>query len=339
MAETHAAPAETSGSQEASDLDRQIERLLPALRHAVRRHLEYHEARGDLRPREVEPDDLVIEAVARALREREQAPPSEKVYRWLLRFAYTIVEEEVRRRRTEHAHVVASLDDPLVSHTAEHAFDEPVRRRLDVMPAPGPLPEEVVERWEFQEYLEIQLNRLPRFARVPGSGDAGVVDHVLVDPATHQATHLVVLAVDVVSQDVLVPVDWIRGVDANGFFVDADRKELLALPAYRAPRTDEEIAATVRAAIEQRLGRKVENRGVVAEASLARLSGSKESGVTRERLMRALQEVRGNQRVTSQNPETTYEALERYGRDLTQLAAQGKLDPVIGRDDEIRRVI
>ncbi|MBO0860560.1 MAG: ATP-dependent chaperone ClpB [Chloracidobacterium sp.] len=62
-------------------------------------------------------------------------------------------------------------------------------------------------------------------------------------------------------------------------------------------------------------------------------------GVTRERLMRALQEVRGGQRVTSQNPETTYEALERYGRDLTRLAEQGKLDPVIGRDDEIRRTI
>jgi len=65
----------------------------------------------------------------------------------------------------------------------------------------------------------------------------------------------------------------------------------------------------------------------------------KEHGVTRERLMRALQEVRGNQRVTTQTPEATYEALERYGRDLTQLAGQGKLDPVIGRDDEIRRVM
>jgi ATP-dependent Clp protease ATP-binding subunit ClpB len=64
-----------------------------------------------------------------------------------------------------------------------------------------------------------------------------------------------------------------------------------------------------------------------------------EFGVTRERLMRALQEVRGAQRVTSQNPEATYEALERYGRDLTRLAEQGKLDPVIGRDDEIRRTI
>ena len=65
----------------------------------------------------------------------------------------------------------------------------------------------------------------------------------------------------------------------------------------------------------------------------------REFGVTRERLMHALQEVRGSQRVTTQNPEATYEALEKYGRDLTQLAGQGKLDPVIGRDDEIRRVI
>ncbi|MBK7927851.1 MAG: ATP-dependent chaperone ClpB [Bryobacterales bacterium] len=62
-------------------------------------------------------------------------------------------------------------------------------------------------------------------------------------------------------------------------------------------------------------------------------------GVTRDRLMRTLQEVRGSQRVTTQNPEATYQSLEKYGRDLTALAAQGKLDPVIGRDEEIRRVI
>lgn len=65
----------------------------------------------------------------------------------------------------------------------------------------------------------------------------------------------------------------------------------------------------------------------------------KEFGATRDKLMKALQEVRGHQRVTSQQPEGTYQALERYGRDLTQLAAKGKLDPVIGRDEEIRRVI
>jgi ATP-dependent Clp protease ATP-binding subunit ClpB len=65
----------------------------------------------------------------------------------------------------------------------------------------------------------------------------------------------------------------------------------------------------------------------------------KELGVTRDRLMQALREVRGSQRVTTKNPEATYEALEKYGRDLTKMAGEGKLDPVIGRDDEIRRVI
>ncbi len=62
-------------------------------------------------------------------------------------------------------------------------------------------------------------------------------------------------------------------------------------------------------------------------------------GATREQLLKALAEVRGSHRVTDQNPEEKVQALERYGRDLTEAAALGKLDPVIGRDDEIRRVI
>jgi ATP-dependent Clp protease ATP-binding subunit ClpB len=62
-------------------------------------------------------------------------------------------------------------------------------------------------------------------------------------------------------------------------------------------------------------------------------------GVTRDNVFQALTSVRGSQRVTSQTPEGTYQALERYGRDLTDLARKGKLDPVIGRDEEIRRVI
>ncbi len=65
----------------------------------------------------------------------------------------------------------------------------------------------------------------------------------------------------------------------------------------------------------------------------------KEAGLNRARLEAAIQSVRGAQRVTTQNPEETYESLEKYGRDLTVAAAQGKLDPVIGRDEEIRRVI
>ncbi len=63
------------------------------------------------------------------------------------------------------------------------------------------------------------------------------------------------------------------------------------------------------------------------------------AGVTKDAILGALAEVRGSQRVTSQNPEETFAPLEKFGRDLTELARQGKLDPVIGRDDEIRRTI
>jgi len=62
-------------------------------------------------------------------------------------------------------------------------------------------------------------------------------------------------------------------------------------------------------------------------------------GVTHDAVLKALTAIRGGQRVTSQNPETTYKSLEKYGRDLTAAARQGKLDPVIGRDEEIRRVV
>ncbi|HQR07329.1 MAG TPA: ATP-dependent chaperone ClpB [Gemmatales bacterium] len=65
----------------------------------------------------------------------------------------------------------------------------------------------------------------------------------------------------------------------------------------------------------------------------------KEAGLTRDELLKALKDVRGAQRVTTQNPEGTYQSLQKYGRDLTELAAKGKVDPVIGRDEEIRRVI
>jgi len=64
-----------------------------------------------------------------------------------------------------------------------------------------------------------------------------------------------------------------------------------------------------------------------------------DAGVSREAILAALQQVRGGKRVTDQDPESKYQALERFGRDLTELARGGKLDPVIGRDDEIRRVV
>ncbi len=64
-----------------------------------------------------------------------------------------------------------------------------------------------------------------------------------------------------------------------------------------------------------------------------------EHGITHDAILAALKQVRGAQRVTSQDPESTFQALEKYGRDLTQMARDGKLDPVIGRDEEIRRII
>ncbi|MGA8534699.1 MAG: ATP-dependent chaperone ClpB [Candidatus Tumulicola sp.] len=74
-----------------------------------------------------------------------------------------------------------------------------------------------------------------------------------------------------------------------------------------------------------------------ASGEIGRLFGN--AGVTRDKLVQALRDVRGNQRVTTKDPEGTYKSLERYGRDLTLEAERGKLDPVIGRDEEIRRVV
>jgi ATP-dependent Clp protease ATP-binding subunit ClpB len=102
---------------------------------------------------------------------------------------------------------------------------------------------------------------------------------------------------------------------------------------------------------ESRLGRELQERLEQADQARTELGDEYLStehlllaladvvGATREQLLGALREVRGSHRVTSQNPEEQYQALEKYGRDLTEAARQGKIDPVIGRDDEIRRVI
>ncbi|MEE4363568.1 MAG: ATP-dependent chaperone ClpB [Desulfotignum sp.] len=74
-----------------------------------------------------------------------------------------------------------------------------------------------------------------------------------------------------------------------------------------------------------------------AKGKIAEILGRQ--GVTRDAILSVLKDIRGNQSVTDQNPEERYQALEKYGRDLTQLARTGKLDPVIGRDDEIRRIV
>src|SRR5438105_8876844 len=111
---------------------------------------------------------------------------------------------------------------------------------------------------------------------------------------------------------------------------------------YIAPRVNEVLTAAETEA------QQMKDEYVSVEHLLLALAGVKDgavaeafrsAGLTREKLLEATAAVRGGQRVTSPTPEGTYEALEKYGRDLTALAQQGKLDPVIGRDEEIRRVI
>jgi ATP-dependent Clp protease ATP-binding subunit ClpB len=140
--------------------------------------------------------------------------------------------------------------------------------------------------------------------------------------------------------------------------VGADPRDLLGQVQAELDRTPKVSGAGVQVGISQRL-RKVLVRAhdeiqqfrdeyVSAEhllLALLEVGGGaverilRQAGVMRETLLQALTQVRGSQRVTSQTPESTYAALEKYGRELTQLARQGKLDPVIGRDEEIRRII
>ncbi len=109
------------------------------------------------------------------------------------------------------------------------------------------------------------------------------------------------------------------------------------------PGLSQQVSAVVKAA--ERYAKGMSDDYISTEHLLLGLTDGAESdrlanyGLTKDAILKALREVRGSQRVTTQNPESTYEALEKYGRDLTALARQGKLDPVIGRDQEIRRII
>ena len=124
-------------------------------------------------------------------------------------------------------------------------------------------------------------------------------------------------------------------------------------PAAVGQKVNERLAALAKAYGSSSPAMSRETSRVLDEADSARremgdeylsvehllLALAEKIGVDRDQLLTALRQIRGSHRVTSQNPEEQYQALERYGRDLTEAARQGKLDPVIGRDEEIRRVI
>ncbi|MBM3458388.1 MAG: ATP-dependent chaperone ClpB, partial [Armatimonadetes bacterium] len=128
------------------------------------------------------------------------------------------------------------------------------------------------------------------------------------------------------------------------------RREVERLPRVGGIAGGEYLSQRLRRSLEQAWeeARKLKDEYLSTEHLLLALCGEtdgtvsrvlKNHGVTRERLLQALVDIRGSARVTDQNPEDKFRALEKYGRDLTDAARAGKLDPVIGRDEEIRRVI
>src|SRR5437868_6382570 len=130
---------------------------------------------------------------------------------------------------------------------------------------------------------------------------------------------------------------------------DRLRVELERRPKIHGAAADVRLSNELRSVLDnaEKEMAKLRDEFTSAEHYLLALSGAnvaaakllKDLGVTRDKLMQGLQQVRGSQRVTDQNPEGKFQALEKYGRDLTELARRGKIDPVIGRDNEIRRVM
>ena len=127
------------------------------------------------------------------------------------------------------------------------------------------------------------------------------------------------------------------------------REELNRRPKVQGAGYEARLSNELRATLEdaEREMSKLKDEFTSAEHYLLALAAEKNDaakalkdfGVTRDKLMQALQQVRGSQRVTDQNPEGKYQTLEKYGRDLTEMARRGKIDPVIGRDNEIRRIM
>jgi ATP-dependent Clp protease ATP-binding subunit ClpB len=136
------------------------------------------------------------------------------------------------------------------------------------------------------------------------------------------------------------------GVNAGGLAADVERS-LSSLP--RAHGTATHVSPKLDATLKQALreAEALKDQYVSTEHLLLALVDSKtpaaealkRAGASRDALLRVLKDIRGNQRVDDPNAEDRYQALEKYGRDLTALARKGKLDPVIGRDDEVRRVV
>ena len=128
---------------------------------------------------------------------------------------------------------------------------------------------------------------------------------------------------------------------------DELQRDLAGRPKISGANVDVGLARVTQTVFQaaERYAKGMQDEYISTEHLLLGLADSPEKkrlaqyGLTKDSILSALKDVRGSQRVTSENPESTYQSLEKYGRDLTALARQGKLDPVIGRDEEIRRLI
>src|SRR5579859_2630758 len=148
-----------------------------------------------------------------------------------------------------------------------------------------------------------------------------------------------------------VPVAILTRLGANPNALRTAAEQALAqTPKVYGQGGEPGIGASLRRALEtaQQEAQRLTDEYVSTEHLLLGVAGDRntgagrllaQSGIDREKIYTALQAIRGGQRVTDASPESKYQALERYGRDLTKMAREGKLDPVIGRDEEIRRVI
>ncbi len=151
------------------------------------------------------------------------------------------------------------------------------------------------------------------------------------------------------SDGIVTPIFQKLGVDTQGI-ITALEDLLQKSPKVQGTSSDIRISTTLQSVLENALkeATTLKDEYVSTEHLLIACTETKQdkvgkilrdAGVTKDKILKALVDIRGNQRITDQNPEDKYQALTRFGRELTQEAMSGKLDPVIGRDDEIRRVM
>ena len=148
-------------------------------------------------------------------------------------------------------------------------------------------------------------------------------------PRILQAMNISPEAVRSKVENYLSSIPQVTGAGAGQMYIGQGLSRVLSLAEEQAKRLKDDYVS-----VEHFLMAMVEEGDSLTAGRIL-----SEAGLNKNNLMEALRSIRGHQRITSPTPEGTYQPLERYGRDLTSLASQGKLDPVIGRDEEIRRVI